>query len=34
MSATMAGLEPMADWLGARLFLTNFRRAYVMLVSP
>lgn len=25
MSATMAGLEPMADWLAARLFLTNFR---------
>jgi len=27
MSATMAGLEPMADWLNARLFLTNFRCA-------
>jgi hypothetical protein len=25
MSATMAGLEPMADWLNSRLFLTNFR---------
>jgi hypothetical protein len=25
MSATMAGLEAMGEWLSARLFLTNFR---------
>lgn len=25
MSATMSGLEAMCAWLGARLFMTNFR---------
>ena len=25
MSATMAGLDAMGEWLNARLFLTNFR---------
>jgi DNA polymerase theta len=25
MSATMSGLDSLSDWLGANLFLTNFR---------
>ncbi len=29
MSATMAGLDAMCSWLGARLFMTNFRCADV-----
>ena len=25
MSATIGGLQSLADWLGARLFITNYR---------